>query len=175
VSYVYFVKALPDGPIKIGKALVPFARLSELQVGNHCELALLGVILGDETTERALHEQLAEHRVRGEWFEDTPELQQAMDRAGVERPYRPERGDGFPALVRAPGVTAAAFVRGGGQCENCSVPLRHREHRICQACREFEDIRAIGGDPFAEDEPQQIGFRRRGQANRDAISESEVA
>ncbi len=65
---VYFIQAGPNGPVKIGRAANPPARLAELQGANHEELRLLRVIPGNETTERALHGLYAHLRIRGEWF-----------------------------------------------------------------------------------------------------------
>lgn len=77
---VYFVQEGDDGPIKIGVANDPFARLRECQVGNPRELNLLGVYVGGYPEERMLHRRFAAGRIRGEWFRpDTPGLQAVID------------------------------------------------------------------------------------------------
>lgn len=73
MSYVYFVQRDDDGPIKVGFANDPDARLSELQVGCPDELNLVGFIHGTARDEKRLHAMLAPGRIRGEWFRaDTP-------------------------------------------------------------------------------------------------------
>lgn len=75
--YVYFVT---DGEaIKIGKANNPRSRLSGLQTSHHKDLAILALTPGDETLERELHRAFHVRRLRGEWFEDCPEIRALID------------------------------------------------------------------------------------------------
>ena len=76
LSYVYFIRAMTLGHIKIGWALCPFSRLATLQIACPDELELLGVIVTDDaaTTEGHYHQRFIAHRIRGEWFRGAPEL-----------------------------------------------------------------------------------------------------
>lgn len=74
----YFIQAVSGGPIKIGKAFLPKARLKDLQIGNPEELQLVGVL--GEDREEALHRQFREERIRGEWFEATERLRNYIKR-----------------------------------------------------------------------------------------------
>ena len=71
---VYFIQAGDDGPIKIGHAMSPHARIWDLQAGNHVRLRLLAEIPGTEAAERAAHEAFSGQRIRGEWFRNEPPL-----------------------------------------------------------------------------------------------------
>jgi hypothetical protein len=74
---VYFIKNLSTNNIKIGRTNGDIeTRLSQLQVGNDCELKVikiikcceLKVIVNSVDLEKSLHEKFKEHNVRGEWY-----------------------------------------------------------------------------------------------------------
>lgn len=67
-GYIYFIRVLPDGPIKIGRTNKLALRLSDLQVANHAELKLMLVVRDDGNYERMLHRKFNYCRIRGEWF-----------------------------------------------------------------------------------------------------------
>jgi len=75
--FVYFIQSGERGPIKIGAAANPFARLRELQTGNPYQLRLL---LAEDAgchawaLERALHRRFASSRLGGEWFAITHDM-----------------------------------------------------------------------------------------------------
>lgn len=71
---VYFVQAGDDGPIKIGSTGNPRHRLAMLQSAHYDLLTMLGTCGGGFAREYALHEELAAHRIRGEWFAPAPEV-----------------------------------------------------------------------------------------------------
>lgn len=64
---VYFIRA-GDGPVKIGTADDPKARMRELQCGNYLDLTLVRVIDGNSPEERWLHRHYEPFHIRGEWF-----------------------------------------------------------------------------------------------------------
>jgi len=67
---VYFIQSGGrEGPIKIGHARTPEARLRELQCGNPDELCLL-VSFPERGwwSEAEIHQRFATDRLRGEWF-----------------------------------------------------------------------------------------------------------
>jgi gamma-glutamylcyclotransferase (GGCT)/AIG2-like uncharacterized protein YtfP len=64
-----------DGPIKIGyTSSDAIKRMGQLQTGHHEQLYLLGTIPGVMSDEKAIHKELAEYNIHGEWFEAKPEL-----------------------------------------------------------------------------------------------------
>lgn len=65
--FVYFIQD-GDGAVKIGKALDPISRLSELQCGNPRPLTLRHVLLAHAATESNLHILWHAYRGIGEWF-----------------------------------------------------------------------------------------------------------
>lgn len=71
---IYFIQAVAGGPIKIGKAVDVRRRLIQLQKQYSLQLTVLGVIEGYTQEEKSFHEMFAMSRVRGEWFEQSPEL-----------------------------------------------------------------------------------------------------
>lgn len=71
-SRVYFAGA--GSRIKIGWSRNVAARIAQLQTGNAEAVRLLATTPGARALERQLHDQFAEARVAGEWFEATPAL-----------------------------------------------------------------------------------------------------
>lgn len=73
---VYFIGAAESGPVKIGfttdKSVE--SRLAQLQTGSHEKLFVLGAVDAGPAVERAIHNVLSTHLVRGEWFEREPAL-----------------------------------------------------------------------------------------------------
>src|SRR5476651_2721072 len=73
---VYFAKNETTGNIKIGYSLNPASRVANLQTSNCAKVALIGVIYdGSIKTEKELHERFKAHRVHGEWYTSTAELE----------------------------------------------------------------------------------------------------
>ena len=72
---VYLIQAgAADGTVKIGVAEDVQRRLEMLQVGNHEPLTLLAHEPCCQHVERFLHVHFARHRLRGEWFAHTADL-----------------------------------------------------------------------------------------------------
>ena len=72
---IYFIQAGRLGPIKIGHTNNGVEeRLKELQTGSPDKLILIGIIEGDVKKEQELHKRFKNYRVRGEWFNNSPEL-----------------------------------------------------------------------------------------------------
>jgi len=67
-SYVYIIHCKDLSTIKIGYSDNPFARLSQLQMGNSSELSIVSVFKGGRQEEAELHERFELSSVRGEWF-----------------------------------------------------------------------------------------------------------
>lgn len=85
MSFVYFIQAGYNGPIKIGVARDPAKRLCGLQVANAERLSLLGVLPGGFALEKALHAKLSADRIYGEWFEPTDAVLDIVDSIPDER------------------------------------------------------------------------------------------
>lgn len=80
IEHVYFIQGVDGGPIKIGRSQDPKRRLRALQPGSPAELRLLCTIPGTAGVESALHCELADWRLHGEWFaEDAPGLAQIIE------------------------------------------------------------------------------------------------
>lgn len=73
-TFVYFIQAGHDGPIKIGIADDPEQRVRELQTGNPFRLEIRRVVPGGVGGEQALHALFAHVQLEGEWFAPVPEL-----------------------------------------------------------------------------------------------------
>lgn len=74
-GYVYVIQWGDDGPVKIGMAAYPDARLNGLQVGNWTELFLRALVptpCKPKVVERVAHRLAVPHLIRGEWFDLTP-------------------------------------------------------------------------------------------------------
>lgn len=89
-SFLYFIRAGDDGPIKIGIAKLPEARRHALQPGNHVQLNVLCIFPGGAEAEQAAHRAFQHLRIRGEWFRAGADLLalifklgQAMEKLGL--------------------------------------------------------------------------------------------
>lgn len=72
----YFVEAVGQNLIKIGKSTDVEKRIDSLQVASAHELRVICVLEGDH--ERAWHSRFSENRSGGEWFHFTDELRAAI-------------------------------------------------------------------------------------------------
>jgi hypothetical protein len=70
--HVYFIT---DGiAIKIGKSVSPAVRMDQLQGAHHTELTLIAAFPAGTDDEEFLHRHLANHRIRGEWFRPSHDI-----------------------------------------------------------------------------------------------------
>lgn len=67
-TWVYFIQAGTNGPVKIGTADSPRLRCEHFQTGNHRPLSVVHKFRGSIEDEHALHELFTDLHVRGEWF-----------------------------------------------------------------------------------------------------------
>lgn len=79
--YVYFLSAKCEGyPVKIGLTLNRESRFSALQTSIPYDIDVIGLwAVKDKSAERDLHKRFSHIRLRGEWFERTPELMKFID------------------------------------------------------------------------------------------------
>jgi hypothetical protein len=79
---VYFVEAIGAGAVKIGYTATPVRqRVHGMQANCPHSLRVLGTMVGDEHFEHELHRRFGRFRLRGEWFELTPEIRSFVDAA----------------------------------------------------------------------------------------------
>lgn len=71
---IYFIENLNNGLVKIGHTNRPRQRFKSLKYAEKSDLLILGVMDGDVVIEREMHAKFRSSRIRGEWFEKTPEL-----------------------------------------------------------------------------------------------------
>lgn len=96
---LYFIGG--DGtPVKVGWTVSIVRRLREFNVTSWVELEVYGTIQGTKALERKAHRRLAEHRVRGEWFQRAAALEllrhlrAEKDAPLQDEPYGPEPSSG---------------------------------------------------------------------------------
>jgi len=73
-SVVYFIIRRGMPGVKIGTTTNLSKRLSELQSSTPDYLFVFGTLPGDKVVEKILHKKFATNRIRGEWYEFTPEM-----------------------------------------------------------------------------------------------------
>lgn len=98
---IYFIQAGEGGPIKIGYSANPAARLVKVQADNPAECVLLGQVLGEKADEARLHNMLARHRLRGEWFAPSPAVLSMVPKETRVQPATRR------SIERCPGADAA--------------------------------------------------------------------
>lgn len=133
--YVYVISAGPMAQ-KIGISAKATVRLTNLQVAHHTDLTLTHMTLVDDarSVERYAHALLATKRLRGEWFEVSPEeARSTVERArsaiqsGMVAPHRYEEPDDGPTAglaVREPEVEE------GGYCATSTVERAARRRAV---------------------------------------------
>lgn len=82
MSYVYFIRVAPDGPIKIGYTeRDPSRRRDALQTGCPSIIKIIGAIAAPLSKEREMHMALAAWRLAGEWFTPSDAVMAAIGAA----------------------------------------------------------------------------------------------
>ena len=92
---VYFIQSERGGPVKIGQTRDLKIRLMELQISHPYTLKILHVIEGaGPSIEKELHREFAKHRLRGEWFEWSEDLNKLINQLKKKNPgeYRTNSG-----------------------------------------------------------------------------------
>lgn len=116
-SFVYFIGEPDNGPVKIGVAKDPIARVRGMQTGNPRRLRIEHVLIGDRDTEQLLHEMWESDRLTAEWF--TPEIRERL----------------LPVVARAAEKQIAFLTQTTGDLE-----LVDLERLIRQAHGEFDIV-----------------------------------
>jgi len=90
---LYVIRAVKTGLVKVGISDSFDARLSKLRRENADEIEVLHVFHGDAATitelERSLHQELFSVNAHHEWFEDCPQVREAL--ASCDREFNPEK------------------------------------------------------------------------------------
>lgn len=73
-SYVYFVQAGTDGPVRIGTSTRVAHDLNMIQAELPFQLQVLRITRGDRSLEGRLHKALSEYCLRGDWYEPSGPL-----------------------------------------------------------------------------------------------------
>lgn len=73
MSYIYFIQAQGNGPIKIGfTGFNPRKRMVKIRSDCPWPVRLLGAIEGTVSQEKQIHLVLSRYKTQGEWFEPHP-------------------------------------------------------------------------------------------------------
>jgi hypothetical protein len=67
------------GCIKVGRSVDPWERRRNLCVTQHCKVELVAAFEGGGEDEEAIHIELEDFRLEGEWFEGTGEARAAVE------------------------------------------------------------------------------------------------
>lgn len=81
--FVYFLRNLENGAIKIGVSAAPERRKLEIARVERVPVSALALVGGVQDInafglERLLHDKLRAHRIRGEWFADCADVNAAL-------------------------------------------------------------------------------------------------
>ena len=79
-EYIYFIKSISNGLIKIGYTTNINKRFNGLKTMSPVDIELIKVINGDIKKEKDIHEKFKNIRHHGEWFSPSQELLGFIDR-----------------------------------------------------------------------------------------------
>jgi Meiotically Up-regulated Gene 113 (MUG113) protein len=82
--YIYFIS---NGElVKIGRAIDVLKRLQSMQTSSAEPLTVLATFIGNVELEHLIHRRFASDRLKGEWFNATPDLMRFIKRrqAGID-------------------------------------------------------------------------------------------
>jgi hypothetical protein len=131
MSNIYFIS---DGAsIKIGRSKSVGARFRSLEIGNPNDLQLIACVDGGSSEEKAIHRELEQFRLRGEWFADCAQVREAIDRY---------RTNGAPSSA----VSSQSDVQSAEMSLEDMVRaleyLSSEPDRLGRLCAELESVRA---------------------------------
>lgn len=73
-GWVYLAHSAQHSVLKIGYSKSPNDRPPNIFYKHKIHVDLVAAIVGGRALERELHNKFAEHRRKGEWFRDVPEI-----------------------------------------------------------------------------------------------------
>jgi DNA-binding XRE family transcriptional regulator len=124
---VYFAQAGEDGPVKIGHATDPTARVAMLQTAHYEPLRIARVIKGTSAVEKWFHRHFRHLHIRGEWFAFDAAMMNVEPPAAAsmrEHPikaYRAAHSLTLDAFAARAGTTGATISR----IEGGNLQARH--------------------------------------------------
>lgn len=102
-SYIYFIQAQGNGPIKIGSTGDnPRKRMVKIQSDCPWPVRLLGAIEGTVSQEKQIHLVLSRYRTQGEWFEPSEIVMAAVETALQHGRPAPFEGQQQPSTAAHP-------------------------------------------------------------------------
>lgn len=115
---IYFIQAGEDGPVKIGVAEDPAARLGDLQTAHYELLTIIRLVEGGRAMECAFHAAFSSRRIRREWFHFHPRMLSLTVAPIVEKPITP-----VDLVALSASFKTALRLAGSGQAlaEYCHV------------------------------------------------------
>lgn len=122
-GFVYAIQAVDGGPVKIGWSEKPEKRLGQLQTGHHSELRVVDSFPATQAHELQLHTLLAASAIRGEWFEDTPQLWEAVSTARRQAERENLRKQIENTVIRSMTLAVDQVVAGMDEDEGLSRDL----------------------------------------------------
>ncbi len=132
---IYFLQQGKDGPVKVGKSVDPHARIRSLQTGSSEPLRVLAFAPGDERRESEIHRRLKPHRIRGEWYQPSPDVFALI--AEIQTPeYKVLDARAYAVLRRS---SVGSPTR---PCPFCGIPHSHGEgdgHRVAHCADGAQD------------------------------------
>lgn len=134
---IYFVSA--PGRIKIGFTRKPEARLAQLRYSDMEELEIITIVAGSMFEEGKLHELARDHRIKGEWFTDCPEVRVIMDRfvSGELKFQEQEK------VARPRRSISERFRSQLSTLENATVEAKNLAAQIGERAPRKEDVSAL--------------------------------
>lgn len=88
---IYFVQAECGGPVKIGFTVDVDERVKALQCGSPFPLRVVATRPGTLGTEAELHRRFARHRLHGEWFEASDDIERFLQKPLAPALVAPQR------------------------------------------------------------------------------------
>jgi hypothetical protein len=79
-GFVYFIVDYQAKKVKIGYSTNPQRRLKELLTSNEGKLELAKIVQGTVKDERKYQRMFCHSKIRREWFELTPEIEEFINR-----------------------------------------------------------------------------------------------
>jgi hypothetical protein len=157
---IYFIET--QGRVKIGYSNDPQRRFSDLTVGCPTRCVLLAIIEGSMSDEKDLHERFKANRIRGEWFELTPEISDFMASRAIEpRVDAASSGNNHPLAqyLRANEIGVGEFSRMVGLSRVQLWRIMNGDNTLLDTM--FTIIEATNGDVSADDFMEVWSAKRR--------------
>lgn len=140
---------LHDGKIKLGWSNSPYGRFKAM-FPKSAGAVFLGCWEGMSQEEVRVHRKFAHLRVKGEWFQDAPEIRQHIAENAVDGAGRME---GFKKLLRAAGMSQKQLAK----ILNISQPTVSRWDVHGVPAERLAVVERVTGIPRAKLRPDLFG------------------